>query len=1285
MSWLHRMVPQWSDTHEASPREGARRWLPRLGAAALSSAVTATDLIGAPGLVDPAAASASTYANAVLADSPNAYWRLGEPAGSTTVVDSSGHGWTGTISGTETLGAAGALMNDPDTAMLSPGAGDVQTQYVQSSVTAYSEELWLKSTQTDPHVMLLEDRGNPPTGLSLTIWLGQNGGNTTGTGLLTFEMDTNNIDIGQTTVAPYNDGLWHHVVGTWSAPAGTAIAPSQFTIYVDGQLVPTYADNNNYCGCPTPTSPLSGNGGTVFGGYPGQTAFKGTLDEVAIYPAALSASQVAALQQASGNPVGGSLTAAEGFGGGGGAEPCAGGSQHTRAAPVNTASGNFWHTFEDLSIPGRGLPLQFGHTYNAQAAATKGPLGYGWTHSYAMSLSIGSGNSPVTVSQENGAQVTFTLINGSYNAPPRVVATLAHNGDGTWTLRRQSRETFSFNASGQLTREADLDGYATTLAYNASGQLTTVTDPAGRTLTLADNPAGLLASVTDTASPPRVVSFAYDASGNLTQVTDVGGGVTTFTYDGGHRLLTMLDPNQQSLPSASQHPLTNVYDTSNRVTSQTDYLGRTTTFDYSAVPGSTKVTDAKGNVTLDTYTSAELTAQTRGYGTSQAATWTYAYSPSCLGVTSVTDPEGHTATITYDASADVVSRTDALGRTTTSTYNSFREPLTHTDPRGVTTSLTYDGSGNLTQVSTPVCASPPCGASAPTRTTTYTYGDNLHPGDITSRTDPDRKVWTLTYDAYGDPASATDPLGNTRIACYDGVGRRTESVAPRGASGFACPTAPPAAPTPYTTLYTTNAFGDLVSRTDPLSHRVLLSYDAERNLTTLTDPNGNLTTYGYDADNELTQVKRADSPQTTLVTDYNADGTVADQKDGKGDTVASYGYDPLARLTSATDALGEATTYGYHPAGNLISRQDPGGNCAAAPKTGCTSYAYDADAEVISVIYSDGVTPNVSAITYGADGRRTALTDGTGTSTWSWDSLGRLIAYTNGSGAQLQWAYNLRGLPTTITYPGAHALGRAYDDAGRLASVSDWAHPADTTSFGYDADSNLTTETFPGGVVDSFSFNGADQMAAIADLEGSATVFSATYARDADGQLASDTSAPPAAASYHYTALNQLCYAGPANSTPCSAAPTGATAYAYDAADNLVTDGAATQAFNPADELCWSTLGASSSPCGSPPAGATTYTYDARGNRRAVAPAGGGQIVLGYDQAKRLMSWAGPTVATYAYDGQGLRMTKTVAGLRTENVNPIWPHRARLIWLHPTRMTRWTPQCLVRPGWVRFL
>src|SRR5438477_362406 len=52
------------------------------------------------------------------------------------------------------------------------------------------------------------------------------------------------------------------------------------------------------------------------------------------------------------------------------------------ADPVNTATGNFHESFDDVAVAGRGPGLGMGHSYNSLNAATDGPLGYGWSYPY---------------------------------------------------------------------------------------------------------------------------------------------------------------------------------------------------------------------------------------------------------------------------------------------------------------------------------------------------------------------------------------------------------------------------------------------------------------------------------------------------------------------------------------------------------------------------------------------------------------------------------------------------------------------------------------------------------------------------------------------------------------------------------------------------------------------------------------------------------------------------------------------------------------------------------------
>jgi len=916
--------------------------------------------------------------------------------------------------------------------------------------------------------------------------------------------------------------------------------------------------------------------------------------------------------------------------------------------PVDAGSGNYYASFTDLSIPGRSPALDETRTYGSLNAAYDGPFGYGWSSSYDMHLQLGSGSPPATVDvvQENDAQVPFVWDGSSYVAPSQVLATLVHNGNGTYTFTRRGQEQLIFDSTGLLIAEIALNGFAgspssgvaaaytTTLAYSG-GNLSTVTDGAGRTLTFSYGGNGKVSSIVD--STGRQVDYGYDGSDNLTDVTDVNGGNIHFTYSS-HLLLTERDPRGHTI-------LTNTYDGSARVLSQTDGLSQTTSFDYTSIPGATEITDPSSNVTVDTFVDNMLTSVTKGYGTAAAATTSYTYDPVTFGVATVVDPNLHQSIYTWDAAGNPLTKTDAVGRTTTTTYNSLNEPLTVTDPKGVTTTNTYDSGGNLTATSTPLVGSSP----AQTQETDYTYGDSSYPGDVTVMTDPDGKTWDYTYDTYGNRTSSTDPVGNESTSTYNADGWKLTDVSAKGnVTGCSCAAS-------YTTTYdytipgtaNTDEFGDVQTVTDPLSNVTTYGYDADRNKTSVTDPNGNVTTYVYDDDNQLHETQRADTPQTTLTTDYNPDGTVADQKDGKGNALQTYGYDSVGRVTSVTDADSNITNYILDGNGNVLTKQDPGGNCAATPATGCTTYTYDADNELTGITYSDGTTPDVSSITYDADGQRTAMTDGTGTSTWTYDSLHRITGTTNGASKTVGYAYNLRNLPTTITYPGSHDVAYTYDDAGRMHTVTDWL--SNTTTIGYDENSNIHTETFPSSpnLVDTFNYDHADQLSSIADVASGTSLFAATYTLDSNGQLATDSSVPSSAGSYQYSALNHLCYGGSTNTNACSSPPSGAIKYGTDAADNLTNNNGTTQQFDAADQLCWTYNGASSNSCASPPSTATTYSYDTRGNRTAVTPHTGTATSLTYNQANQLATISGPVSATYAYDANALRTTKTTGGNTT--------------------------------------
>ncbi|MHB8340297.1 MAG: RHS repeat-associated core domain-containing protein [Mycobacteriales bacterium] len=314
-----------------------------------------------------------------------------------------------------------------------------------------------------------------------------------------------------------------------------------------------------------------------------------------------------------------------------------------------------------------------------------------------------------------------------------------------------------------------------------------------------------------------------------------------------------------------------------------------------------------------------------------------------------------------------------------------------------------------------------------------------------------------------------------------------------------------------------------------------------------------------------------------------------------------------------------------------------------------TSYSYDAAGELTALAYSDGVTPAVS-YAYDANGRRSSMTDGTGTSSYFYDLAGELTSATNGAGQNVGYVYDLRGELTALRYPDGRVVTRSYDPAGRMTSLADGA--GYYTSFGYDPAGHLTSISYPDTVTENVSYDPAGNLTALADTgraSGGTTVTLASYAytRDPNGQLtAATTPTPPAATpappqTFSYSPQNQL--------ASWTAGVTGT--YAYDPAGNLTAlANGTTQRYNAADELTSSTS----------PAGAqATYAYSPTGDRSGASIAGVAVASYGYDQADRLTNAnvAGVAAGRYSYDGDGLRATSTTTVAGT-TVGPVTAHFA---------------------------
>ena len=229
----------------------------------------------------------SPYGKAVLDDGATNYWRLGD-ADQPKMVDLAGGNDLVRSTGVVPA-AAGAISGDADTSATFDGtsAGTAGSTSTVPSPDTFSAEAWFKTTTTRGGKIV--GLGNSQTGTSTSydrqVYMDN-------AGRLRFGVYPGSIQT-VSTAAAYNDGAWHHVVAQMSS-AG-------MVLWVDG-----VRQGAN----PTTTGqPYNGYwrvGGDNVNAWTGRGAsdyFAGQIDDVAIYPTALTVTQVRNHFTASGRTV----------------------------------------------------------------------------------------------------------------------------------------------------------------------------------------------------------------------------------------------------------------------------------------------------------------------------------------------------------------------------------------------------------------------------------------------------------------------------------------------------------------------------------------------------------------------------------------------------------------------------------------------------------------------------------------------------------------------------------------------------------------------------------------------------------------------------------------------------------------------------------------------------------------------------------------------------------------------------------------------------------------------
>jgi len=564
----------------------------------------------------------------------------------------------------------------------------------------------------------------------------------------------------------------------------------------------------------------------------------------------------------------------------------------------------------------------FGTDLNENYPTVAGGLGFPWRHNYQRKVAVYSAVPTVAwVIRPEDAPHYFDLIGGQWvgrhDYQDRLAETKYGQGNRIgWVYTSPNDETETYNASGQLQQITTRGGLTQTLNYDGSGRLTSVTDAFGRQLTFSYASASLITTITDALG--ETYSYTYDANANLSSVTMPDGPNKSYSYD----------ETAYGLAGNTVGFLTGIFDETGTRYSSFWYSG--TTVNKSAHVGGvyTWIFGAGSNPwTIDplgvtrTHTFSSTAGYFRPTGVSIAC-------PTCGSVS---------LAVAYDANGNVASNTDynnkrvcyaydlnrnletarvegALSSETCSTvlatlpnradvrkistqwHSIWRQPVKIAEANRITTT-TYNGDGGVycAPMTALVNGTPigvPCSKSV--QATTDTTGA----AGLSATTTGSPRVWSYTYDGYGQVLTATDPNGKTTTYTY--YAATDSDLGKRG------------------NIQTiTNAAGHVATFT---------AYDLNGRPLSISDPNGTVTTLAYSPRGWL--IARSVGGETATY-NYDAIGQLIKVTSPDGSYI-QYTYDSSHRLTQLQDGLGNKIVYGLDLAGNRVSEQayDPTGTLA---------------------------------------------------------------------------------------------------------------------------------------------------------------------------------------------------------------------------------------------------------------------------------------------------------------------------------------------------------------------
>ena len=699
------------------------------------------------------------------------------------------------------------------------------------------------------------------------------------------------------------------------------------------------------------------------------------------------------------------------------------------------------------------------------------------------------------------------------------------------------------------------------------------------------------------------MDYALTQSGSTWKLTGPDDAVETYNVNaaglGTLSTIRARDGYTQTMTQNASHQLAQV----------SDSFGRTLSFTYQN--GLLQTVTAPDHLVL-TYTYGAVSDMAGSvltsaiYPTSPRTSESYDYYPTGL-LMDVIDQDGKTsASFTYDkydrATEVYTGGNASIDRVTVSYVDTDGSRIV-TDVNGLTTLYKFamlQGVPKVTQME----REPSTGA--PTASD-FAYDAA---GYVASSTDWDGIITQFVNDAHGQPTKITEAAGTllariTAITYLPTYRLPLRIVAPG-----------------LTTDYGYDATGDLLKLTQtdttattiPYStkgqqHAWTYSYGKFGEILTADGPRTDVndkTTYTYTAIGYPSTVTDA-LGHVTKINSYSLRGLPLSETDANGVTTL-LAYNPMGWLISSTvlTAAGNAVTrYGYDAAGNLIS--------LTQPDNSELFYHYDTSNRLVGV--SD---PAGESITYTLDGAgnviRQDIKNAGGsiveTQSQVFNALGELVQSIGAAPTETtSFGHDADGNVTSTTDAANHTTTQAFDALNRLIRTADPLNGV--TQDCYDAQGNLASVTDPRGLKTSYVFNGFGQVIEASSPDTGITV----YRLDPAGNVISETDARGVVTNFTYDALNRV------TSETYPASPGQNVTYRYDA-------------------TAGGNKGIGRLTSYTDPSGQTMLAYDALGDVTASTQIIGKQVSTTsetYDLAGKVTQITYPSgrLVNFTYDSQG--------------------------------------------------